>query len=105
MQREHNKKLNHGLLILHKVPPKRDHGWYFCTLAEKAAIPPEAEKKPEQEAKSPHVLVYDFSEIMKGKKAKEWTEAPAGAQAAPKKPEKAVKQEDAPEKSEEKPKE
>ena len=25
VQREHNKKLNHGLPILHKVPPKRDY--------------------------------------------------------------------------------
>ena len=24
VQREHNKKLNNGLPILHKVPPKRD---------------------------------------------------------------------------------
>lgn len=35
VQREHNKKLNHGLPILHKVPPKRDYGRYFCILAEK----------------------------------------------------------------------
>ena len=26
VQREHNKKLNNGLPILHKVPPKRDYG-------------------------------------------------------------------------------
>ena len=25
VQREHNKKLNNGLPILHKVPPKRDY--------------------------------------------------------------------------------
>ena len=34
VQREHNKKLNNGLPILHKVPPKRDYGRYFlqrCT--------------------------------------------------------------------------
>ena len=35
VQREHNKKLNNGLPILHKVPPKRDYGWYFCIMAEK----------------------------------------------------------------------
>ena len=35
IQREHNKKLNNGLPILHKVPPKRDYGRYFCILAEK----------------------------------------------------------------------
>ena len=30
-----NKKLNNGLPILHKVPPKRDYGRYFCIMAEK----------------------------------------------------------------------
>ena len=35
VQRELNKKLNNGLPILHKVPPKRDYGRYFCILAEK----------------------------------------------------------------------
>lgn len=35
VQREHNKKLNNGLPILHKVPPKRDYGRYFCITAEK----------------------------------------------------------------------
>ena len=35
VQREHNKKLNNGLPILHKVPPKRDYGRYFCIRAEK----------------------------------------------------------------------
>ena len=35
VQREHNKILNNGLPILHKVPPKRDYGRYFCILAEK----------------------------------------------------------------------
>ena len=35
VQREHNKKLNNGLPILHKIPPKRDYGRYFCILAEK----------------------------------------------------------------------
>ena len=35
VQREHNKKLNNGLPILHKVPPKRDYGRYFCIMVEK----------------------------------------------------------------------
>ena len=35
VQREHNKKRNNGLPILHKVPPKRDYGRYFCIMAEK----------------------------------------------------------------------
>ena len=35
VQREHNKKLNNGLPILHKVPPKRDYRRYFCIMAEK----------------------------------------------------------------------
>lgn len=35
VQREHNKKLNNGLPILQKVPPKRDYGRYFCIMAEK----------------------------------------------------------------------
>lgn len=35
VQREHNKKLSNGLPILHKVPPKRDYGRYFCIMAEK----------------------------------------------------------------------
>ena len=35
VQREHNKKLNNGLPILHKVPPKLDYGRYFCIMAEK----------------------------------------------------------------------
>ena len=35
VQREHNKKLNNGLPILHKVPPKRDYGRYFCIMAKK----------------------------------------------------------------------
>ena len=35
VQREHNIKLNNGLPILHKVPPKRDYGRYFCIMAEK----------------------------------------------------------------------
>ena len=35
VQREHTRKLNNGLPILHKVPPKRDYGRYFCIMAEK----------------------------------------------------------------------
>ena len=35
VQREHNKKFNNGLPILHKVTPKRDYGRYFCIMAEK----------------------------------------------------------------------
>ena len=35
VQREHSKRLNNGLPILHKVPPKRDYGRYFCIMAEK----------------------------------------------------------------------
>lgn len=38
VQREHNKKLNNGLPILHKVLPKRDYGRYFCILAEKGGF-------------------------------------------------------------------
>lgn len=38
---------------------------------EKTPTSPEAEKKTEQQAKSPQVSVYDFAEIMKGKKAEE----------------------------------
>ena len=34
---------------------------------EKTPTPPEAEKKTEQQAKSPQVSVYDFAEIMKGR--------------------------------------
>lgn len=34
---------------------------------EKTPTSPEAEKKTEQQAKSPQVSVYDFAEIMKGK--------------------------------------
>ena len=37
----------------------------------KAAPLPEADKKPEPEAAAPNVSVYNFSEIMKGKKAEE----------------------------------
>ena len=45
---------------------------------EKTPTPPEAEKKTEQQAASPQVSVYDFAEIMKGKKAEERTLGTAG---------------------------
>lgn len=35
VQREHDKKLNNGLPILHMIPPYRDYGRYFCIMAEK----------------------------------------------------------------------
>ena len=35
VQREHNKKLNNGLPILHMIPPYRDYGRYFCIQAGK----------------------------------------------------------------------
>lgn len=53
------------------------------TTAEKAPIPPEAEKKAEQQAKSQQVSVYDFAEIMKGKKAEERVAASGGEKPAP----------------------
>ena len=52
---------------------------------EKTPTPPEAEKKTEQQAKSPQVSVYDFAEIMKGKKAEERAAASGGEK--PKEPE------------------
>ena len=67
---------------------------------EKAAVPPEADKKPEQEEKNPHVSVYDFAEIMKGKKAEERAAAPGGEKPAPEKTEKPEKQPEAPKKDE-----
>ena len=75
---------------------------------EKTSIPPEAEKKTEQQAKSPQVSVYDFAEIMKGKKAEERAAASGGEKPAPAKTEKPEKQPEAPKKAEgkqEKPKE
>ena len=75
---------------------------------EKAPTPPEAEKKTEQQAKSPQVSVYDFAEIMKGKKAEERAAASGGEKPAPAKTEKPEKQPEAPKKAEgkqEKPKE
>ena len=75
---------------------------------EKTSIPPEAEKKTEQQAKSPQVSVYDFAEIMKGKKAEERAAVSGGEKPAPAKTEKPEKQPEAPKKAEgkqEKPKE
>lgn len=67
---------------------------------EKAPTPPEAEKKTEQQAKSPQVSVYDFSEIMKGKKAEERAAAPNAEKPAPAKTEKPEKQPEALKKAE-----
>ena len=47
---------------------------------EKTPTSPEAEKKTEQQAKSPQVSVYDFAEIMKGKKAEERAAAAGGSE-------------------------
>ena len=59
---------------------------------EKTPTPPEAEKKTEQQAASPQVSVYDFAEIMKGKKAEERAAASGGEKPAPAKTEKPEKQ-------------
>jgi hypothetical protein len=67
---------------------------------EKTPTPPEAEKKTEQQAKSPQVSVYDFAEIMKGKKAEERAAASGGEKPAPAKTEKPEKQPEAPKKAE-----
>ena len=75
---------------------------------EKTPTPPEAEKKTEQQAASPQVSVYDFAEIIKGKKAEERAAASGGEKPAPAKTEKPEKQPEAPKKAEgkqEKPKE
>ena len=75
---------------------------------EKASAPPETGKQSEQQAKSPQVSVYDFSEIMKGKKAEERAAASGVEKPAPAKTEKPEKQPEAPKKAEgkqEKPKE
>ena len=75
---------------------------------EKTPTSPEAEKKTEQQAKSPQVSVYDFAEIMKGKKAEERAAASGGEKPASAKTEKPEKQPEAPKKAEgkqEKPKE
>ena len=67
---------------------------------EKTPTSPEAEKKTEQQAKSPQVSVYDFAEIMKGKKAEERAAASGGEKPAPAKTEKPEKQPEAPKKAE-----
>ena len=65
---------------------------------EKTPTSPEAEKKTEQQAKSPQVSVYDFAEIMKGKKAEERAAASGVEKPAPAKTEKPEKQPEASEK-------
>ena len=72
---------------------------------EKVSVSPEPEKKTEPEVKNPQVSVYNFSEIMKEKKAEERAAAPGGEKPAPAKTEKPEKQPEAPKKAEEKPKE
>ena len=75
---------------------------------EKTPTSPEAEKKTEQQTKSPQVSVYDFAEIMRGKKAEERAAASGGEKPDPAKTEKPEKQPEAPKKAEgkqEKPKE
>ena len=67
---------------------------------EKTPTPSEAEKKTEQQAKSPQVSVYDFAEIMKGKKAEERAATSGGEKPAPAKTEKSEKQPEAPKKAE-----
>ena len=67
---------------------------------EKTPTPPEAEKKAEQQTKSPQVSVYDFAEIMKGKKAEERAAASGGEKPAPAKTEKPEKQPEVPKKAE-----
>ena len=58
---------------------------------EKTPAPPEAEKKTEQQAASPQVSVYDFAEIMRGKKAEERAEVSGGEKPVPAKTEKPEK--------------
>ena len=72
---------------------------------EKVSVSPEPEKKTEPEVKNPQVSVYNFTEIMKEKKAEERAAAPSGEKSAPAKTEKPEKQPEAPKKAEEKPKE
>ena len=72
---------------------------------EKVSVSPEPEKKAEPEVKNPQVSVYNFSEIMKEKKAEERAAAPGGEKPDPAKAEKPEKQPEAPKKAEEKPKE
>ena len=72
---------------------------------EKVSVSPEPEKKTEPEVKNPQVSVYNFTEIMKEKKAEERAVAPGGEKPDPAKAEKPEKQSEAPKKAEEKPKE
>ena len=75
---------------------------------EKTPTSPEAEKETEQQSASPQVSVYDFAEIMKGKKAEERAAVSGGERPAPAKTENPEKQLQAPKKAEgkqEKPKE
>ena len=75
---------------------------------EKTPTPSEAEKKTEQQAKNPQVSVYDFAEIMRGKKVEERAAVSGGEKPAPAKTEKPEKHPEAPKKVEgkqEKPKE
>ena len=67
---------------------------------EKTPTPSEAEKKTEQQAASPQVSVYDFAEIMKGKKAEERAAASGGEKPGLAKTEKPEKQPEAPKKAE-----
>ena len=72
---------------------------------EKVSVSPEPEKKTEPEVKNPQVSVYNFAEIMKGKKVEERAAAPSVEKPDPAKVEKPEKQPEAPKKAEEKPKE
>jgi len=72
---------------------------------EKVSVSPEPEKKTEPEVKNPQVSVYNFTEIMKEKKAEERAAAPGVEKPDPAKTEKPEKQPEAPKKAEEKPKE
>nr|WP_242967645.1 hypothetical protein [Faecalibacterium sp. An77] len=75
---------------------------------EKTPTSPEAEKETEQQSASPQVSVYDFAEIVKGKKAEERAAVSGRERPAPAKTENPEKQLQAPKKAEgkqEKPKE
>ena len=60
--------------------------------SEKVSVSPEPEKKTEPEVKNPQVSVYNFTEIMKEKKAEERAAAPGGEKPDPAKAEKPEKQ-------------
>ena len=72
---------------------------------EKVSVSLEPKKKTEPEVKNPQVSVYNFTEIMKEKKAEERAAAPGVEKPDPAKAEKPEKQPEAPKKAEEKPKE